>query len=119
MDDGDGQRSHCPRAQQTLTLNEDAAGWNIDSMAFASGSGSGAPPARLFAPFEYLGDLSDANQLPGTISESGVKAVILAFLVPVNNGCNLSWPGVNGSLPNDTLGSTSIGTEIAALQARV
>ncbi len=30
-----------PAGTQTLTLNEDNGGWNIDSMAFASGSGSG------------------------------------------------------------------------------
>jgi hypothetical protein len=31
-----------PAGTQTLTLNEDNAGWNIDSMVFTSGSGSGA-----------------------------------------------------------------------------
>jgi hypothetical protein len=30
-----------PAGTQTLTLDQDAAGWNIDSMAFASGSGGG------------------------------------------------------------------------------
>jgi beta-glucanase (GH16 family) len=30
-----------PAGTQTLTLNEDNAGWNIDSMAFASGGGGG------------------------------------------------------------------------------
>ena len=30
-----------PAGQQTLTLSEDAGGWNIDSMAFASSGGSG------------------------------------------------------------------------------
>ena len=30
-----------PAGTQTLTLNEDAAGWNIDSMVFASGGGGG------------------------------------------------------------------------------
>jgi hypothetical protein len=30
-----------PAGTQTLTLNEDAAGWNIDSMAFASSGGGG------------------------------------------------------------------------------
>jgi hypothetical protein len=30
-----------PAGQQTLTLNEDAAGWNIDSLAFALNSGGG------------------------------------------------------------------------------
>jgi hypothetical protein len=106
-----------PAGEQTLTLNQDNAGWNIDSMAFASGSGGGAPPARLFAPFEYVGDLGDANQIPGIVSASGAKAVILAFLDPDNNGCNLIWPGANGPLPSDTVGSTSMATAIADLQA--
>ena len=105
-----------PAGQQTLTLNQDNGGWNIYNFVFVSGSG--VATGNIFAPFEYLGDLSDANQLPGIISASGVKAVILAFLDPNNGGCNLGWPGVNGNLPNDTLGSTSIGTEIAALQAK-
>src|SRR5579872_2074583 len=48
---------------------------------------------KVFAPFEYVGDLSDANQLSGVLTGSGVKAVVLAFLVPSNNGCNLAWPG--------------------------
>jgi hypothetical protein len=30
-----------PAGTQTLTLNQDGAGWNIDSMAFTSGSGGG------------------------------------------------------------------------------
>jgi hypothetical protein len=106
-----------PAGTQTLTLNQDNGGWNIDSMVFTSGSVS-TPPARLFAPFEYVGDLNDANQIPGIISASGTKAVILAFLTPNNNGCNLIWPGANGQLPNDTVGSTSMATVIAELQAQ-
>jgi beta-galactosidase len=35
-----------PAGQQTLTLSEDAAGWNIDSMAFASGS-TGTPVIQI------------------------------------------------------------------------
>jgi hypothetical protein len=35
-----------PAGSQTLTLNEDAAGWNIDSMAFASGT-SGTPVIQI------------------------------------------------------------------------
>jgi hypothetical protein len=105
-----------PAGEQTLTLNEDNAGWNIDSMAFASGSG-GAPPTKLFAPYEYVGDLGDANQIAPIVSASGAKAVILAFLDPDNGGCNLIWPGASGPLPNDTVGSTSMATAIANMQA--
>jgi hypothetical protein len=43
--------------------------------------------------------------------------VILAFLDPDNNGCSLIWPGANGALPNDTVGSTSMGTAISQMQA--
>jgi hypothetical protein len=82
-----------------------------------SPNGGGTPAGNIFAPFEYVGDLSDANQIPGIISASGTKAVILAFLTPDNNGCSLIWPGANGPLPNDTIGSTSMGTVIADLQA--
>jgi hypothetical protein len=41
-----------PAGTQTLTLNQDAAGWNIDSMAFASSGGgttAPAPPTGLTA----------------------------------------------------------------------
>ncbi|MBB6145093.1 uncharacterized protein involved in high-affinity Fe2+ transport [Silvibacterium bohemicum] len=105
-----------PAGEQVLTLNQDNGGWNIDDFAFSTGSGVTA--GNVFAPFEYLGDLNDANQLPGILSGSGAKAVILAFLVPQSNECDLAWGGVNGALPDDTLGSTSVGTEIAALQAK-
>jgi chitinase len=105
-----------PAGTQTLTLSEDNAGWNIDSMLFASGSGGGTP-SKTFAPFEYVGDLGDANQIPGIVSASGAKAVILAFLDPDNGGCNLIWPGANGPLPSDTVGSTSMGTAIAQMQS--
>jgi hypothetical protein len=104
-----------PVGQQTLTFNQDTAGWNLNYFSFASGSGGA--PGKLFAPFEYLGDLSDADQLPGIISASDVKAVVLAFLVPQTNDCNLAWGGVSQALPNDTLGSTSIATEVSTLQS--
>ena len=35
-----------PAGTQTLTLNEDAAGWNIDSFAFASSGGGGGAIAN-------------------------------------------------------------------------
>jgi len=105
-----------PAGAQTLTFDQDNAGWNLNYFSFASGSGGTA--GNIFAPFEYLGDLGDANQLPGIISASGVKAVVLAFLVPQSNACNLAWGGVNGALPDDTLGSTSIGTEVSSLQSK-
>jgi chitinase len=65
-----------------------------------------------------LGDYNDANVVSGIQSSSGVKGVTMAFLDPYNNGCSLIWPGANGPLPNDTIGSTSVGAQIAALQAK-
>ena len=106
-----------PAGQQTLTFNQDTAGWNLNYFQFTSGTGGG-PTGRIFAPFEYLGDLGDANQLPGIISGAGVKAVVLAFLVPQTNDCNLAWGGVSSPLPDDTLGSTSIATEVSSLQSQ-
>ncbi|MGD0941755.1 MAG: RICIN domain-containing protein [Terracidiphilus sp.] len=106
-----------PAGTQTLTLDQDNGGWNIDSMAFASGSGGGGSTGKVFAPFEYVGDLGDADQIAPIISASKAKAVILAFLVPSGSGCNLEWPGANGVLPSDTIGSTSMATAIASLQA--
>jgi hypothetical protein len=36
-----------PAGTQTLTLNDDAAGWNIDSIAFASSGGTGTPVIQI------------------------------------------------------------------------
>ena len=111
-----------PAGQQTLTFNQDAGGWNLNYFGFSSGSGGGVGTSKLFAPYLYLGDVvSDANQIAGIQSASGVKGVILAFLTPdtgVNSGCNLEWAGVSKPIPYDTLGSTSLGTAISALQAK-
>jgi hypothetical protein len=43
-----------PAGQQTLTLNQDAGGWNIDSMAFASsGGGGGGGGSVTLSPSSY------------------------------------------------------------------
>jgi hypothetical protein len=99
---------------QAYTCNATSAqSWALST----PGSGGGGPTGDVFAPFEYVGDLGDANQIPGIVSASGAKAVILAFLDPDNNGCSLIWPGANSALPNDTVGSTSMGTAISQMQA--
>jgi Glycosyl hydrolases family 18 len=98
-------------------FNASGSAPDVDHIVVSSTGGGGTPTGNIFAPFEYVGDLGDANQIPGIISASGVKAVILAFLTPDNNGCSLTWPGANGPLPNDTVGSTSMATVIADLQA--
>jgi uncharacterized protein involved in high-affinity Fe2+ transport len=105
-----------PAGPQVLTLDQDNAGWNINYFSIASGAGGGS--SKVFAPYEYVGDLSDANQIAPIQLASGVKAITLAFLTPLNNGCNLVWPGASSALPYDTVGSTSMGTAISTMQAR-
>jgi hypothetical protein len=51
-----------PAGTQTLTLNDDAAGWNIDSMAFASSSGGGGGGTSGEGPYP-----STAAAIPGTV----------------------------------------------------
>jgi hypothetical protein len=101
-------------------FNATASAPDIDHITVSTsggGGGGGGTTGKTFAPFEYVGDLGDANQVPGIVSASGAKGVILAFLVPSGNGCNLEWPGANGVQPNDTIGSTSMATVISQLQA--
>jgi len=43
-----------PAGVPTLTLDQDNSGWNIDSIAFVSGTG-GSAPTKVMAPFEYAG----------------------------------------------------------------
>jgi hypothetical protein len=53
-----------PAGTQTLTLNQDAAGWNIDSMAFASTGSSEAPypgPAAAAIPGTVLAENYDTG----------------------------------------------------------
>jgi hypothetical protein len=101
---------------QVYTCNATSAqSWALSTAG--SGSGGGAP-SKLFAPYLYLGDYNDANAVASIQSASGVKGVTMAFLDPYNNGCSLIWPGANGPLPSDTIGSTSVGAQIAALQAK-
>jgi chitinase len=99
---------------QAYTCNATSAqSWALST----PGSGGGGPTGDVFAPFEYVGDLGDANQIPGIVSASGAKAVILAFVDPDNGGCNLIWPGASGPIPTDTVGSTSMATAISQMQA--
>jgi hypothetical protein len=47
-----------PAGVQTLTLNEDAAGWNIDSLAFASTTGGGGATLTTGTPFNIVNENS-------------------------------------------------------------
>jgi Carbohydrate binding module (family 6)/Protein of unknown function (DUF1573) len=53
-----------PAGTQTLTVNQDAAGWNIDTMAFAS---SGAPPPPPPPPPGEAPYGGTAAAVPGTV----------------------------------------------------
>ena len=93
-----------PAGQQTLTFNQDTGGWNLNYFSSASGTGGGGVgSSKLFAPYLYLGDqVTDANQIAGIQSASGIKGIILAFLTPdfsSNSGCSLQWAGVNNPIP--------------------
>jgi hypothetical protein len=57
-----------PAGTQTLTLNEDAGGWNIDSIAFASGSNGGGGGAGGGVTISNTGFiLTPQNATPGTV----------------------------------------------------
>jgi beta-glucosidase len=88
-----------PAGQQTLTLNDDAAGWNIDQMVFASGSTGSSPDARANAMLAQMtqaeklqliqgsgGSRGAAGYVPG-IPSLGIPALYLADgSVGVGNG---------------------------------
>jgi hypothetical protein len=95
-----------PAGTQTLTLNQDAAGWNIDSMAFALKSGGGSGSATL-SPSSY----NFGSTAPGTgtswvtftLTNSGSSAVSISnvtvsgpFVVSSNCGSSVA---ANGSCP--------------------
>jgi hypothetical protein len=47
-----------PAGQQTLTLSEDAAGWNIDSIAFVASSGGGGSTLQTGTPYNIVNENS-------------------------------------------------------------
>jgi hypothetical protein len=109
-----------PAGQQTLTLNEDNAGWNIDSMVFSTGGGGGGGGggngSKMFAPYIDMSITADEN-LTSIQSASGVNAFTLAFLDAVG-ACDIGWGGLGGALPTDTLADgTSILTLVQDLKA--
>jgi hypothetical protein len=107
-----------PAGVQTLTLDQDEAGWNINYFSFTSGSGGGGGGngPKMFAPYIDMSITADENIV--TIQQqSGVKAFTLAFLDAVG-ACDIGWGGLGGTLPTDTLADgTSILTLVQQLQA--
>ncbi|MGD0938781.1 MAG: carbohydrate-binding protein [Terracidiphilus sp.] len=91
-----------PAGTQTLTLNQDAAGWNIDSMVFASGTTGGDAP--------YGGTPA---AIPGTVQaenyDTGGQGV--AYNVTSTNGSANSYrsDGVDLEATTDTGGGYDLG----------
>ena len=57
--------------QQTLTVDQDAAGWNLHYLAFTQGSGGGTPPGGGgTGPTEYCGTQDLALDQPTTASST-------------------------------------------------
>ncbi len=60
-----------PAGQQTLTVDQDAAGWNLHYLAFTQGSGGGTPPGGGgTGPTEYCGTQDLALDQPTTASST-------------------------------------------------
>jgi beta-glucosidase len=60
-----------PAGQQTLTVDQDAAGWNLHYLAFTQGSGGGTPPGGGgTGPTEYCGTQDLALDAPTTASST-------------------------------------------------
>ncbi len=84
-----------PAGVQTLTLNQDSAGWNIDSMAFAlnSGGGSGSNAVTPGAQYNLLNPESGANlDVSGCGPGNGTNVQIWkAADGTCNNGAGQVW----------------------------
>jgi beta-glucosidase len=60
-----------PAGQQTLTVDQDAAGWNLHYLAFTQGSSGGTPPGGGgTGPTEYCGTQDLALDQPTTASST-------------------------------------------------
>jgi beta-glucosidase len=59
-----------PAGAQTLTVDQDAAGWNLHYLAFTQGSGGGTPPGGGTGPTEYCGTQDLALDQPTTASST-------------------------------------------------
>jgi Carbohydrate binding module (family 6) len=109
-----------PAGVQTLTLDQDSGGWNINYFTITTGGGGGGGGGggngpNMFAPYIDMSITADEN-LVAIQQQSGVKAFSLAFLDAVG-ACDIGWGGLGGALPNDTLANgTSILTLVQQLQ---
>jgi hypothetical protein len=90
-----------PAGTQTLTLNEDAAGWNIDSMAFALKSGGGGGSVTL-SPSSY----NFGSTAPGT----GTAWVTFTLTNGGSSAVSISSVSVSGPF----VVSSNCGSSVAA-----
>jgi hypothetical protein len=112
-----------PAGTQTLTLNDDGPGWNIDSMAFAAGSGGGSTVSHyeyvLLDQNLYVYDMDNNFQLlkhvsiPQVMGTRGMGAVISTNMLYISfgqyGGNNVSVPG--SLLKYDLLTDTVVWTQ--------
>jgi len=97
-----------PAGTQTLTVDQDHAGWNINFLAFGLNSGGGSPPPSGEAPYG-----GTAAAVPGTVQaenyDTGGQAV--AYNVTSTNGSANSYrsDGVDLEATTDTGGGYDLG----------
>jgi hypothetical protein len=102
-----------PAGVQTLTLNQDAAGWNIDSMAFASSGPT--TPTPTFSPVAGNYPYSGINVV---ISDSDAAATIYCTTdgtTPISSSSSFVYNG-NGPLGisyNETLKAIAVDPALA------
>jgi hypothetical protein len=96
-----------PAGTQTLTVNQDAGGWNIDSMIFASSGGGGGGGSVSLSPSSYnFGSVAHGSGtawVTFTLTNGGSSAVSISnvgvsgpFVVSSNCGSSVA---ANGSCP--------------------
>jgi uncharacterized protein involved in high-affinity Fe2+ transport len=77
-----------PAGQQTLTLSEDAAGWNIDSMAFASSSPTCTSTPTAPTSLAASGTTSSGTSLNWTADSAPANCSISSYTV-LKNGASI------------------------------
>jgi hypothetical protein len=89
-----------PAGRQTLTLNQDAAGWNIDSLKFAlNGSGGGGATLTTGTPFNIVNENSGSCvSATGSGTANGTTVEQFACAGGVNSTeTSQQWEFTNGT----------------------